>query len=284
MSLSDPVFSHEWRSPDAPVPQRVGRFPVLERVPDAGQGSQGTVYRGQDPDTGASVAIKVLGDPLASFEGSVLASLVGESALQELRREARTLGGLRHPHIVPLVEVGEDPVQGAYLVTAWMPGGSLRARLDRAGKLPLGQAVGVCRDILSGLTAAHAAGLLHLDVKPENILFDAEEHARLTDFGIAATMGEVTGAQAGRGTPGYMAPEQIDPQRWAEVGPATDLFAVGVVHYEMLSGHRPQGDLQDALLEAPEPSRGLLARALVPRPSDRFPSADAMLQALPDTR
>ena len=186
---------------EAPLPEAVGRFRVMGRA----GGSQATVFKAKDPDSGRVVAIKAVSNRYDSFAHSLLIALLGDADMEEIRREAELLVGLRHPNIVSVIEVGEDATLGAYLVMEWVDGGNLRARLDGAegGRLPLPEALRIARDILAGLGAAHDTGIVHRDVKPENILLDSDGTAKLADFGIAGEW-----AMAGRGTQGYMAPEQ----------------------------------------------------------------------------
>ena len=264
----------------APAPETVGRFLVVERV-HGGASAQASVYRGRDPDTGADVAIKVLGNPFESYARSLLDALVGDQDIEDLRREAEVLRALRHPNIVAVLEAGEDPRHGPYVVTEWAPGGDLRDRLDQAegGRLAIEGAERIARDVLAGLEAAHEAGIVHLDIKPANILLDLDGRAKLVDFGISSDA--MARSVGGRGTLGYMAPEQEDPTA-GDVSPATDLYAVGVVLFEMLTGGRPEGDSDPCRLrpETPEPTARCVTTALSEDPAARHPSARAMARAL----
>ena len=264
----------------APRPETVGRFQVLERVPGGG-GAQASVYRGRDPDTGADVAVKVLGSPFESYARSLLDALVGDQEVEDMRHEAEVLRALRHPNIVAVLEAGDDPRHGPYVVTEWAPGGDLRGRLDRAegGRLAIEEAERIARDVLAGLEAAHAAGIVHLDVKPANILLDLEGRAKLVDFGIAGD--GVARSLGGRGTPDYMAPEQEDPTA-ADFSPATDLYAVGVVLFEMLTGRLPERDDDPRRLrpETSESTARCVATALSKDPAARHSSAVAMARAM----
>lgn len=276
---------HEWNNDESPFPDAIGPYEILDRVASPREGSQCFVYRGRDGQTGVSVAVKVLGDPLDSFESSVLAVLIGPAALEEMHREAKRLSSLNHPNIVRIVGTGEDMVQGAYIAMEWMSGGSLRSRLDQAGQgigLPLLEALSTCHDLLAALGAAHGAGILHRDVKPENVLLNEQGRAKLSDFGIAADLGDVFGALAGRGTAGYMAPEHEDPERAAEVGPATDIYAVGVVLFEMLVGRRPRPDedFSRSLTNLPPQVTRTVEKALTPDPKQRYRSAQEMAETL----
>ena len=241
---------------EAPLPERIGRFQVAGRA----GGSQATIFKARDPDTGAEVAIKAISNRYDSFAHSLLIALLGEVDMEEIRREAELLAGLKHPNIVSVIEVGEDANLGPYLVMEWVPGGNLRARLDPAegGRLPVKEALRIAVEVLDGLAAAHEAGIVHRDVKPENILLAEDGTVKLADFGIAGDA-----ALAGRGTPGYMAPEQHENQETDSVGPAADIYATGVVLFEMLTGRLPDTgeDVQTSLAEAGQGIAAVVARA-----------------------
>lgn len=279
------MVDHAFRYPHdqgAPLPVAIGRFRVVERAP-GGRGSQASVYRAQDPVTGQEVAVKVLGSQYESYALSLLAALVGERDMEELRREAQLLAGLQHPNILSVIETGEDPALGPYAVMEWVAGGDLSTHLERAtgNRLPVEEGLHIARDVLAGLAAAHEAGVIHRDIKPGNILLDRQGGAKLADFGIA---GDATGTEVlpGRGTLGYMAPEQEDPQQAGEVGPATDIYAVGVVLFEMLAGRRPAPgeDVRELRPQVPEAAARAVARATRQDPRQRFSSAQEMIQAL----
>jgi serine/threonine-protein kinase len=202
------------------------RYAVEEEV---GRGGMATVYRAEDRKHGRKVAIKVLAPQLAE-------SLGAERFLREIGIAAR----LSHPHIVPLLDSGEsDGV--LYYVSQFVPGGSLRDRLDREEKLPLADALRIAQEIGAGLDYAHRSGVVHRDVKPENILF-ADGHAVLTDFGIAfacSSQGndQLTEIGLTLGTPDYMSPEQATGER--VLGPESDVYSLACVVYEMLVGEPP---------------------------------------------
>ncbi len=157
--------------------------------------------------------------------------------IARFRREAQTAAQLEHPHIVPVYEL--DEVDGRYfLAMKYLPGGSLKDRLERDGRLPYPQALETLRQIASALDYAHAQGLVHRDVKPGNILFEADGAARLADFGFAkalvGTSSMSLSASGGMiGTPQYIAPEIW---RGKPATPATDVYSLACVFYEMLTG------------------------------------------------
>ena len=272
-----------YASDQEPLPKAIGRFQVVERAP-TGQGSQGSVYKARDPLSGQAVAIKVLRDEYESYAVSVAAALVGEGDMQELRREAQLLTELDHPNIVTVLETGEDAAHGPYVVMEWMAGGDLKSRLDKAveRQLPAREALSIAQGFLAALAAAHAAGVIHGDIKPSNILLDEEGKGKLADFGIAWSPGATTGALPGRGTQGYMPPEQNDAPSVEAMGPVTDLYAVGVVLYEMLTGRLPSPgeEVRGLPLNVPASVARAIAQALEPNPQRRIPSAEAMAQAL----
>lgn len=197
-----------------------------------GRGSAGTVWLGEGPE--GPVAIKVLREDLAAD-----AELVGRFA-----HERHTLLGLEHPHVVGVHEllIGADG-QDLALVMDLVPGPNLRTHLNRERRMAPREAVAVVAGVASGLAVAHAAGIVHRDVKPENILLDTSQPdttALLTDFGVAQLIDEPRHGAAGRvvGTPDYIAPEIIEglPSR-----APVDIYALATVLYELLAGFTPFG-------------------------------------------
>lgn len=206
----------------------IGRYEIKEAL---GQGGMATVYRAYDPRFGRDVAIKIL--PPEFMDDAVMRG--------RFEREARTVAGLEHPAIVPVYDVGEENGQ-PYLVMRLMTNGSLADKL-RHGALPLRESGRILARILSALEAAHQAGIIHRDLKPGNILFDQYNEAYLSDFGIArsanattSTLTNLTGTGGTVGTPGYMSPEQIEGK---PLDARTDLYAVGILAFELLTGRRP---------------------------------------------
>jgi len=266
--------------------QKLGRFEILRRL---GQGAMGEVYLGLDPAIGREVALKTIHREAAQ----------GAEARERFAREARAAGTLNHPNLVTIHEFGEE--QGVlYLAMEYVPGVDLEAMLrDRV--LPPVEALEVLAQVCDGLAYAHRSGVLHRDIKPSNIRVRREGerlHAKVMDFGIARVAGsDMTGTGTLLGTFGYMAPEYI---KTGVPEPASDLFAVGVILYEALAGHRPfEGDTTATILYrlvneeptplAPTQLRGispqadlLLAKALAKDPAHRFLSAEAMARALRD--
>jgi len=202
-----------------------GRFDIQG---EAGSGGMGTVYRAWDWNTNAVVALKVLH---AEASGQ----------LDRFARETRLLSELNHPAIVRFVGQGQLPDGRPYLAMEWLEGESLSERLERE-LLTIGEALAMAGQVAAALGAAHARGIVHRDLKPGNVfLVGAElERIKLLDFGVASARGtarDLTDTRTILGTPGYMAPEQIQSSKHA--GPAADVFALGCVLFKCLTGSVP---------------------------------------------
>ena len=204
-----------------------------------GEGGMATVYLAKDRRHGRPVALKVLHGDLAATVGA-----------ERFVHEVQVAANLQHPHILPLYDSGE--AQGIlYYVMPWIDGESLRDRLLREGRLPLVDAVRIAREAAEGLAYAHRQGILHRDVKPENILLQAG-HTLVADFGIARALntrrtGTVTRPGVTVGTPEYMSPEQASGE--TELDGRSDAYSLGCVLYEMLAGDPPfQGRSATTLL------------------------------------
>jgi eukaryotic-like serine/threonine-protein kinase len=258
---------------------------VVER--EIGRGGMATVYLAEDRKHGRKVAIKVLRPGLA-------ASLGAERFLREIGIAAR----LSHPHIVPLIDSGEANGM-LYYVQPFVPGGSLRERLDVEKRLPLKEALRIAQEVGAGLDYAHRNQFVHRDVKPENVLF-ADGHALLADFGVARVCSAsdtdgVTDAGIAVGTPEYMSPEQASGE--PNLGNASDIYSLACVVYEMLTGEPPvrgagpRATIAKQVTEVPRPARALqpdvpahveraLVRALAKDPADRFPTVAEFVAAL----
>ena len=210
-----------------------GRFRLDEKV---GAGGMSTVYRAFDPTLERWVAIKLMHRDIST----------DPDQLERFRREARAVARLNHPHVVTVIDAGED--DGApYIVFEYVEGETLKDRIRRLGMLPVPEAVAYAIEIGRALSAAHAARLVHRDVKPQNVLIDLEGRAKVTDFGIARSL-EAQGLTAtGRvlGTTDYVSPEQALGH---EVTEQSDIYSLGIVLYEMLTGEVPfQADTQVAV-------------------------------------
>ncbi len=257
----------------------------LER--EIGQGGMATVYLAEDLKHGRRVAIKVLHPELSAVLG-------GERFLGEIKVTAN----LQHPHILGLIDSGE--ADGLlYYVMPYVTGESLRARLQRERQLPVEDALRIAREVASALDYAHRQGVVHRDIKPENILLQ-DGAALVADFGIALAVHQAGGnrmTQTGMslGTPAYMSPEQAMGER--EIGPRSDVYALGAMAYEMLAGEPPftgpnsQAIVAKVLTEQPPaaPSQAAdgipgveaaILTALQKLPADRWGSAKEFGDAL----
>jgi serine/threonine-protein kinase len=198
-----------------------GRYAIEDTL---GRGGTTTVFLGREAGGRARVAVKVLHPELATAV-----------AKRRFHREVEFLRTLSHPNILPVL-LSEEAGPLLYYVTPYAGGGSLAALLAAGGRLPLDQTITIVRDVAAALDHAHAHNVLHRDVKPANILFDAER-VMVCDFGIARAIeaaGEESSSGIVVGTPAYMSPEQARGQ--SPLGPASDIYALGCVAFEMLAG------------------------------------------------
>lgn len=248
-----------------------------------GQGGMGAVYKGEaegKPDA----AIKVL-YPQYSDDPDYVA---------RFRRETTLTSELSHPNVVYLLDFGEDEELGCYQVFELIDGPNLRQHLEK-NKLEMKAAVTLICQLLEGLAVAHERGIIHRDIKPENLLIDGDKVV-ISDFGVAAAPGHTTLTRTGfiPGTPEYMSPEQLGSK---ELTPASDLYSVGIVLYELLTGQTPFAceNVAEIIqrqvyqlphppsyrnLEVPKSLDEVVLKALEKRPEDRYQSAASMLQAL----
>jgi serine/threonine protein kinase len=276
----------------ASAPVRLGRYRVLRPL---GAGGMGAVYLAEDPELGRLVAVKVprfLGPPEAQA-----------ASRQRFLREARAAAAVRHPHVCPIYDVGEEGTT-PYVVMAFIEGRSLADRLAREGRVADPRAaVDLAAQVAEGLAAVHDRGLVHRDLKPSNILLDASGDAFLSDFGLARRQDDadrMTATGALVGTLCYMAPEQADAVRFGPATARTDLFSLGVVLYEMLTGRLPfeakdrTGLLYQIVHDAPPPPRqfrpdldprleAVILKALAKNPAERWPDCRAFAHALAST-
>jgi serine/threonine-protein kinase len=209
------------------------RYRLEEKI---GSGGMSSVYRAFDPMLERWVAIKLMHRDISH----------DPDQLERFRREARTVAQLNHPHVVTVIDAGED--DGApYIVFEYVEGETLKERIRRLGRLPVSEAVAYAIEIGRALEAAHASKLVHRDVKPQNVLIDRDGRAKVTDFGIARSL-EAQGLTAtGRvlGTTDYVSPEQALGH---EVTGQSDIYSLGIVLYEMLTGETPfKADTQVAV-------------------------------------
>jgi serine/threonine-protein kinase len=260
-----------------------GRY-TIER--ELGRGGTATVYLARDETTSTSVALKIL-----------RRELVESVAADRFLREFRMNAALRHPHIAPILDSGQFGAD-LYLVMPHMESGSLRTRLDKDRQLSVDVVVEIVRGIGSALQHAHERGLIHRDVKPENILFSGDQ-SYLSDFGIARAVGRVVGdstTSSGiiRGTPAYMSPEQASGDH--SFDGRSDQFSFACVVYEMLAGVPAfQGPTQESTIalrfrysalsinvyrpDVPMRLARALEKAMSIAPADRFPDMNAFVGA-----
>ena len=256
----------------------IGRFEVIKEL---GRGAQGVVYLAHDPRLDRQVAIKTL------RAGSVAQN-------DNLLREARTVSNLQHSNIIPLYDLGSD--EGApYLVYAFIDGETVAQVLKRSGPLSMAAAARIVADVLDALASAHAQGIMHLDIKPANVMVSAGGQHLVMDFGIARTISQQPDASGGiTGTPQYMAPETITA-KGAEF--RSDLFSVGMMLYEMVTGspvveggnafqilnrnaHEKADAPSNRNFKVDEKLEWIILRAIAKKPEERFPTALAIRQAL----
>lgn len=262
---------------------RLGRYDIEAVI---GTGGMGVVLRGYDSELHRIVAIKILAPHLAHHA----------SARRRFAREAQAAAAVVHPHIIPIHNVECDG-QLPYLVMQYVPGQSLQARVDSQGPLAVIDTLRIAQQTASALSAAHAQGLVHRDVKPANILLeDRVERVLLSDFGLARAVDDASLTRTGivAGTPDYMSPEQA---RGTEIDHRSDLFSLGSVIYFMLTGrppfradgamavlHRicdsPHRPLNQINCDVPIELCDLVDRLLSKQPARRFRTADQAEQAL----
>jgi Tol biopolymer transport system component len=280
-------------APSLATGRRIAHYEVVDKL---GEGGMGEVYVAEDTQLGRKVALKVLAPRIAG----------DAQALSRFRREARAVAALNHPHILAVYDMGTDE-DVSYVVFELLEGETLRARLAK-GATPVRKAVEYGVQICGGLTAAHARSIVHRDLKPENLFLTAEGQVKILDFGLAGLGAAPVGTESppeseattvttpgmAMGTPGYMSPEQV---RGETVDARSDIFSLGSVLYEMLSGRRAfRGDSIQETLRAilgedppalsavssavPPALERILRRCLEKRPEDRFQSAHDLALAL----
>jgi serine/threonine-protein kinase len=258
---------------------------TIER--ELGAGGMATVYLAEDLKHDRRVAVKVLRPELAAALGP-----------DRFPREIRILARLQHPHILPLLDSGE--ADGFLFYTMpYVEGESLRERIDREGALPVPEAVRILREVTDALASAHSAGVLHRDIKPGNVMLSGR-HALVMDFGVAkavtAAGGDtLTTVGVAVGTPTYMSPEQATAS--TDVDARSDIYALGILAYEMLTGHPPfagrsaQATLSAQVLEKPrlitetraavsQPLGEFVMRCLEKTPADRWQTTEELVPLL----
>jgi eukaryotic-like serine/threonine-protein kinase len=265
----------------------LGKYRAVELL---GKGGFGTVYRAIDTTLDREVALKVLHPQLVA----------DPTFVERFRTEAKIIAALRHPNVVGVYELGEEAGR-LFIAMEYMPGGTLKDRLAQRGRLSFAETLTILQQVCAGLEAAHAEGMLHRDIKPGNILFDKRGHAVVGDFGLARAMqlssiASQSSSAGGVGTPFYKAPELWRGKPPAS--PATDVYALACMVYEMLTGRVLfGGDTPDEVIakhlvdgpdfgtdwppaDAPQGLAEVIQRGIARNPEERFASAKALAEAL----
>ena len=268
------------------LPSRIGKFEILSLI---GRGAMGTVYKARDPYIDRMVALKRIS----------LSEFLPDDQKEEFKArffvEARAAGGLKHPNIVTIHDV--DEAGGVpFMAMEFLEGGSLSKLMKEQGALPMDEASAIVRQVALGLAYAHERGIVHRDIKPDNILLDRNGRVVITDFGAAhLNTSDLTRTGEVLGTPHYMSPEQIlgDP-----VDGRSDLFSLGVVFYLLVTGRRPfKGDTVSSVCyhiihSSPEPvpedlhvpgrAVPMLQKLLAKDKSERYQTGLELVEALND--
>jgi serine/threonine protein kinase len=275
--------------------KRLQHYVLIEQV---GQGGQAAVWSAEDELLKRTVAIKTINlkeDQDRAEGGSQNTPNLGMGSLEEQAKrfisEARTIADLEHPYILPVYTYGQDG-DWLYIVMRYMAGGTLRKLIDKEG-MPLHEALTFLSPLADALDQAHQKQIVHRDIKSVNILIDSQRRPYLADFGLSVTIGD-TSSQSGSGTLAYMSPEQL---RGDMADHRSDLYAFGILIYEMLTGETPRWNDQHwnvgqttrgAALpnydeKLSDPVYAILARATARDPGERYLSATAIVEALKDT-
>jgi eukaryotic-like serine/threonine-protein kinase len=262
-----------------------GRYRLESKL---GSGGMSTVYLAVDEVLDRQVAIKLLHREISEEADQ----------LERFRREARAAARLSHPNLVGVIDAGEDDGR-PYIVFEYIPGRTLKRRIQEEGRLPIDEAVAYAIEIGRGLTAAHARKLVHRDVKPQNVLIDPDGRAKVTDFGIARSLESKGLTATGRvlGTTDYVSPEQAMGE---DVDERSDVYSLGVVLYEMLTGdvpfqaetqvgvamkhvNEPMPDVQTRRPEVSATVASVVDRATTKDPRDRYGTVAEMVRDLEQT-
>jgi len=258
-----------------------GRYRIASRL---GKGGMGEVYRADDLKLAHVVALKFLPEQLVA----------DPARLARFHHEVKIARQISHPNVCRVYDITEADGQH-FISMEYVDGEDLRSLLRRIGRLPADKAIQIARQLCAGLAAAHDKGVLHRDLKPANVMLDGEGRVRVTDFGLAALAGEVQGAEIRSGTPTYMAPEQLAGK---EVSVASDLYALGLVLFELFTGspafraaslaelvrlHAESGPTSpSSLVHDLDPAvERVILRCLAKHPTERPSSALAVAAALP---
>jgi hypothetical protein len=260
-----------------------GRYELLRPL---GQGGMAKVYLARDGLLGRDVALKVMREEYAE-DGEFV---------ERFEREARAAASLSHPNVVQIHDRGCSEDGRYYIVMEYVPGGTLKERVRAEGPVRSEEAAGLAAQIAGALGAAHGRGVVHRDVKSQNVLLAEGGRAKVADFGIAraASAASISRSSLILGTPNYMSPEQAEGK---PVGPASDLYSLGVVLYEMLTGrmpfeaetpvavsmkhvNEPAPSPREVNPDVPEAIEAITLRLLAKDPNERYASAEELIEDL----
>jgi eukaryotic-like serine/threonine-protein kinase len=261
----------------ASPPTTIGKYHIIREIAR----SNDIVYEAYDPLMDRRVAVKELNIPAGTTPTQL------QERIDRFEREARAAGRLAHPNIMTVYDVGTDGDRH-YMAMEFLDGHTLRNDIDTRGAIPIDDAIRIVNAVLDGLEHAHANGVVHRDIKPDNIQILSSGQVKITDFGIARLTFQPNLTMAGQvfGTPSYMSPEQV---KGGDIDARSDLFSVGILMYEMIAGEKPfQGDnviaISHAILnqDPRQPSKmsyplwRVTETALMKSPGQRYSSAKEM--------
>jgi serine/threonine protein kinase/tetratricopeptide (TPR) repeat protein len=284
-SESQPAFTKTMQTPVQNLTRGTlfaGRYEIIEEL---GKGGMGSVFRVEDTKIQEEVALKIIKPEIAA----------DEQTIERFRNELKLARKIAHRNVCKMYDLGEE--HGTHFITMeYVPGENLKSLMNRIGKLPVGKSVAIALQICQGLTEAHNQGVVHRDLKPQNIMIDKQGNAHIMDFGIArsaSTPGPTTSGVL-VGTPGYMAPEQIEGKKADQ---RSDIYALGTILFEMLTSRTPfEGETALAIAmkqkserapdprslnpQVPEPLSQLILKCLKTDPEERIQTTGQILSTL----